>query len=92
MFSSAALDVKVRTIAIILKKEVAMKLNIQLASSLNLIWKSLNLEAVVALEFLVSLVDLYENFPRYFTILKNITNFTFGKIKCIKFYNCHLHV
>ena len=62
-----------------------MKLNIQLASSLNLIWKSLNLEAVVAFEFLVSLVDLYENFPRYFTILKNITNFTFGKIKRIKF-------
>ena len=65
--------------AIILKKEVAIKLNIQLTSSLNLIWKS-----VVALAFLVRLVDLYENFSRYFTVLKYITNFTFGKTERYK--------
>ena len=59
---------------IILKKGVAIKLSIQLASSLNLIWKS-----VVALAILVRLVD--ENFSRYFIVLKYITNFTFGKTK-----------
>ena len=42
---------------IILKKGVAIKLSIQLASSLNLIWKS-----VVALAFLVRLVDM-KTFP-----------------------------
>ena len=47
---------------IILKKEVAIKLNVLLASTLILIWKS-----VVALAFLVRLVRLYENFSRYFT-------------------------
>ena len=80
-----------------MKKEVAIKLNIQLASSLNLIWKSVfNLEvSCCVIAFLVSFVDLYGNFPCYFTVLKNIANFTFGKIKSykvIKFYNCHLRI
>ena len=56
-YCSTILHVKVRTKYAevnILKKEVAIKLNIQLASSINLIWRS-----VVSLAFLVRLVDLY---------------------------------
>ena len=64
-----------------------MKLNIQLASSLNFIWRS-----VVALAFLVRLVNLYENFPHYVIALKYITSFTFGNIEGIKFCICYLHV
>ena len=68
-YCSTILHVKVRTKYAevnILKKEVAIKLNIQLASSINLIWRS-----VVSLAFLVRLVDLYLaiNFPPYFIIL-----------------------
>ena len=58
MTDSTVLHVKVRIMVSILKKEVAMKLIIQLASLLNLIWRS-----VVALAFSVRLVDLHENFP-----------------------------
>ena len=55
---STVLNVKVRTMEIILKKGgVAIKLSKQLASSLNLIWKS-----VVALAFLLRLVDM-KTFP-----------------------------
>ena len=56
-YCSTILHVRVRTKYTevnILKKEVAIKLNIQLASSLNLIWRS-----VVSLAFFVRLVHLY---------------------------------
>ena len=61
MSDSTELHVKVRTMVNILKKEVAIKLNIQIARSLNLIWR-----LVVALAFLVRLIDFYENFPPLF--------------------------
>ena len=77
--------VKVRTMVNILKKEVAIKLHIQLASSLTSIWRS-----VLSLVFLVRLVELYENFPHYFIVLKYTTRFAFVNKKGIKFYICYL--
>ena len=52
--------------------KVNIKLNIQLASSLNLIWRS-----IVSLAFLAGwLICIYK---LYFIILKFMTNFTFCK-------------
>ena len=61
----------------ILKKEVAIKLNILLASSLNLIWRS-----VVSLAFFLSgwFICIYKLSP----ILKFMRSFTFGKTKIYK--------
>ena len=42
MNHSTVLNVIVRTMINILKKKVAIKLNIQLASSVNLIWRSVD--------------------------------------------------
>ena len=78
-YCSTILHVKVRTKYAevnILKKEVAIKLNIQLASSLNLIWRS-----VVSLAFLSGwFICIYKLSP----ILKFMTSFTFGKTKIYK--------
>ena len=67
----------------ILKKEVAIKLNIQLASSLNLIWRS-----VVSLAFLVRCRSsfVFTNFPLFLNLWQALL---LVKQKYIKLYNCY---